>query len=99
MSRQVQCIKLNETAEGLDYPPYPGELGQRIFEQVSKPAWAEWLKHQTTLINEYRLIPVQPEARKFIETEMERYFFGDGGATPEGFVPPPAPAGEPSTYK
>jgi Fe-S cluster biosynthesis and repair protein YggX len=88
MSRTVNCIKLGQEAEGLDRPPYPGELGQRLFEQVSKPAWAEWLKHQTMLIHENRLSPVDPKARKYLEEQMERYFFGEGAAMPEGYVPP-----------
>ena len=88
MSRTVNCIKLGQEAEGLDRPPYPGELGQRLYEQVSKPAWAEWLKHQTMLINENRLSPIDPKARKFLEEQMERYFFGEGAEVPEGYVPP-----------
>ena len=79
---------LGEGAEGLDYPPYPGELGQRIFDNVSKQAWQRWLAHQTILINEYRLTPIEPEARKFLEAEMEKFFFGEGSVTPDEFVPP-----------
>ncbi|WP_295388829.1 oxidative damage protection protein [uncultured Thiodictyon sp.] len=88
MSHTVHCIKLGQEAEGLDRQPYPGELGKRIFEQVSKPAWAQWLRHQTMLINENRLSPMDPKARKFLEEQMERYFFGDGADLPEGYVPP-----------
>jgi Fe-S cluster biosynthesis and repair protein YggX len=88
MSRMVNCVKLGREAEGLDRQPYPGELGQRIFENVSKPAWADWLKHQTMLINENRLSPMDPKARKFLEEQMEQYFFGDGAEMPEGYVPP-----------
>jgi Fe-S cluster biosynthesis and repair protein YggX len=84
----VNCVKLGREAEGLDRAPYPGELGQRIFENVSKPAWADWLKHQTMLINENRLSPMDPKARKFLEEQMEQYFFGGGAAMPEGYVPP-----------
>ena len=87
MSRTVQCVKLGKEAEGLDRPPYPGELGQRIFEQVSKEAWQGWLKHQTILINEHRISPIDPKARKFLEEEMEKFFFGDGSSRPEGYVP------------
>lgn len=87
MSRHVHCVLLKEEAEGLDRPPYPGELGRRIYEQVSKPAWQQWLAHQTMLINEYRLTPIEPRARKFLEEEMEKFFFGDGSSRPEGFVP------------
>ena len=88
MSRMVNCVKLGREAEGLDRPPYPGELGQRIFDNVSKPAWADWLKHQTMLINENRLSPMEPKARAFLEEQMEKYFFGDGAEMPEGYVPP-----------
>jgi Fe-S cluster biosynthesis and repair protein YggX len=88
MSRTVQCVVLKREAPGLDRPPYPGELGKRIFENVSKEAWAGWLKHQTMLINEYRLTPIEPKARKFLESEMEKYFFGAGSQAPEGFQPP-----------
>lgn len=88
MSRIVHCVKLDQDAEGLDRQPYPGALGKRIFEQVSKAAWQQWLRHQTMLINEYRLTPIEPKARKFLEEEMEKYFFGSGSTAPEGFVPP-----------
>jgi Fe-S cluster biosynthesis and repair protein YggX len=88
MSRTVQCVKLGKEAEGLDRPPYPGELGQRIFEQVSKEAWQMWLKHQTILINEHRISPIDPKARKFLEEEMEKFFFGGGSNVPGGFVMP-----------
>ncbi len=87
MSRTVNCVVLGEEAEGLDYAPYPGELGRRIYENVSKQAWQRWLAHQTMLINEYRLTPIEPKARQFLEKEMENFFFGKGSAAPEGFVP------------
>jgi Fe-S cluster biosynthesis and repair protein YggX len=87
MSRTVQCVKLKREAEGLDYAPYPGDLGRRIYDNVSKEAWQGWLRHQTMLINEYRLTPVDPKARKFLEEEMEKYFFGEGSKAPEGYVP------------
>jgi len=87
MSRQVNCVLLGTQAEGLDRPPYPGELGKRIYENVSKVAWQKWLGHQTMLINEYRLSPIEPAARKFLETEMEKYFFGEGSEAPPEFVP------------
>ncbi len=91
MARMVQCVKLGKEAEGLDYPTYPGELGKRIYENVSKDAWKQWLGQQTMLMNEYRLNPMDPKARKFLAEEMERFFFG-GGETkpPEGYVPPAA---------
>lgn len=88
MARMVKCIKLGREAEGLALPPYPGELGKRIFENVSKEAWQMWLKHQTMLINEHRISPIDPKARSFLETEMENFFFGTGSAPPEGYVPP-----------
>ena len=87
MSRTIKCVLLGEEAEGLDYAPYPGELGQRIYDNVSKEAWQRWLGHQTMLINEYRLTPFEPKARKFLEEEMEKFFFGEGSAAPEGYVP------------
>jgi Fe-S cluster biosynthesis and repair protein YggX len=88
MARMVKCVKLGREAEGLDFPTYPGELGKKIFENVSKEAWRAWLGHQTMLMNEYRLNPLDPKARKFLEGEMEKYFFGEGSQAPEGFVPP-----------
>ena len=90
MSRTVRCIKLGREADGLDRQPYPGDLGRRIFEQVSKDAWAQWLRHQTMLINENRLSPMDPKARKFLEQQMELYFFGEGAELPQGYVPPQA---------
>lgn len=86
MTRLVECVLLKRQAPGLERPPYPGPLGQRIFENVSQEAWAQWVKHQTMLINEYRLTPVDPKARRFLETEMEKFFFGAGSQKPEGFV-------------
>lgn len=87
MARMVHCVVLGREAEGLDYAPYPGELGQRIYAQVSKEAWARWLKHQTMLINEYRLSPIEPKARKFLVAEMEKFFFGGGSEKPKEYVP------------
>jgi Fe-S cluster biosynthesis and repair protein YggX len=88
MSRTVNCVMLDKEAEGLDYSPYPGDLGQRIYDGVSKEAWQKWLAHQTMLINEYRLTPIEPEARTFLETEMEKFFFGEGSSAPKEFVAP-----------
>lgn len=88
MARMVNCIKLGKEAEGLDRPTYPGKLGQRIFDNVSKEAWQQWMQHQTILINEHRLSVIDPKAREFLETEMEKFFFGEGSETPEGFTPP-----------
>ncbi|HYX73875.1 MAG TPA: oxidative damage protection protein [Steroidobacteraceae bacterium] len=88
MSRVVRCVLLKREAEGLERAPYPGELGRRIYEQVSKEAWAQWLRHQTLLINEYRLTPIEPKARKFLEAEMEKFFFGAGSQAPQGYQAP-----------
>ena len=88
MARMVKCVKLGKEAEGLDRPTYPGELGKRIYAEVSKEAWQMWLRQQTMLINEYRLSPIEPKARKFLEEQMEKFFFGDGADTPPDFVPP-----------
>lgn len=88
MSRTVQCVILGREAEGMEYPPYPGTLGERIFEHVSKAGWQKWLAHQTTLINEHRLSPIDPDARAFLEKEMEKFFFGEGSEKPAGYVPP-----------
>jgi Fe-S cluster biosynthesis and repair protein YggX len=86
----VKCVKLGKEAEGLTRQPWPGELGKRIFDNVSKEAWQQWLAHQTMLINEYRLNALDANARKFLAEEMEKYFFGEGSAAPGEFVPPPA---------
>jgi len=88
MTRMVKCVKLGKEAEGLDYPTWPGELGRRIYENVSKQAWQMWLGHQTMLMNEYRINPLDPKARKLIQDEMEKFFFGAGSKPPEGYVPP-----------
>ncbi len=89
MPRTVQCVMLKREAPGLDRPPYPGPLGQRIFEHVSREAWARWIQHQIMLINEYRLSPIEPKARQFLEAEMEKFFFGSGSTRPEGYQPSP----------
>jgi Fe-S cluster biosynthesis and repair protein YggX len=86
--RTVHCVKLDKEAPGLRMPPYPGELGKRIYASVSQEAWSGWLRHQTMLINEYRLTPIEAKDRKFLEQEMEKYFFGEGSAAPEQFVAP-----------
>ena len=87
MGKVVNCVKLKREAEGLDRAPYPGDLGQRVFDNVSKEAWQEWLKHQTMLLNEYRVSPIDPKARKFLEEQMEKFFFGDGSELPPDFKP------------
>ncbi len=88
MTRMVQCVKLGKEAEGLKVQPYPGELGKKVFENVSLEAWQMWLKHQTMLINEYRLSPIDPKARKLLEQEMEKFFFGEGASMPPEFIQP-----------
>ncbi len=90
MSRLVDCVRHGANQEGLDRAPYPGEIGQRVYQHVSKRAWSEWLAQQTMLINENRLSPVDPKARKFLQEEMEKFFFGPGSAAPEGYVAPEA---------
>ena len=88
MARTVQCIKLGREADGMDYPPYPGELGKKIYYQVSKEAWAGWIKQQTMLVNENRLSLADPTARKYLSEQTEKYFFGEGADTAQGYVPP-----------
>jgi len=88
MARMVKCIKLGREAEGLDFPPVPGELGKRLWENVSKEAWQQWQKHQTMLVNENRLNLADTRARKYLLAQMEKYFFGEGVDQPAGYVPP-----------
>jgi len=87
MTRMVNCVKLGKEAEGLDRLTYPGDLGQRIFDSISKEAWQGWVNHQTMLLNEYRLSPINPKDRKFLEEEMEKFLFGDGPSEVDNFVP------------
>jgi Fe-S cluster biosynthesis and repair protein YggX len=90
MSRMVQCVKLGCEAEGLDVPPLPGPLGKRVFENVSKQAWQQWVKYQTMLINENRLNLMDPRSRAYLAEQLEKHFF-EGGADPiGGYTPPPA---------
>ncbi len=88
MARIVFCVKQQAEAEGLAYVPWPGPLGQRVYENIGRAAWAEWLAHQTMLINENRLSPLDPKHRAFLEGEMEKFLFGEGAAAPAGYVPP-----------
>ncbi len=88
MARTVKCIKLGREAEGLDFPPYPGELGKRLFENVSKEAWAAWVRQQTMLVNENRLNLADPKARKYLAEQTEAHFFGAGADKAQGYVPP-----------
>ncbi len=90
MTRMVQCAKLGNEAEGLERQPYPGDLGKRIFENISKEAWQMWLRQQTMMINEYRLTPIDPNHRKMLEEAMISFLFNEGGNEPEGFTPPKA---------
>jgi Fe-S cluster biosynthesis and repair protein YggX len=86
MARMVYCTFLKREAEGLDRIPYPGDLGKRIYENISAQAWKQWVSHQTMLLNEYRLSPIEPKARKFLVEEMEKFLFGSGSAKPDQFV-------------
>ena len=86
MARNVNCIKLKREAPGLDYPPYPGALGQRVFEEVSKEAWQQWLEQQKMLVNENRLSLADKKARDYLSQQMERHFFGQGADTAAGYV-------------
>jgi Fe-S cluster biosynthesis and repair protein YggX len=85
MTRMVDCTKLGKPSEGLDHPTWPGELGQKIFEQISKEAWQDWLRQQTILINEYKLNPRDKEHKKYLTTQMEAYLFGDGIVMPDAW--------------
>ncbi|MBU6467792.1 MAG: oxidative damage protection protein [Betaproteobacteria bacterium] len=90
MVRMVNCIKLKKEAPGLDRPPYPGELGMRIYNEVSQEAWAAWIRHQTMLINENRLNLAESSARAYLAKQMEAHFFGEGAEQASGYVPPKA---------
>lgn len=87
MSRMVNCIKLGREAEGLDFPPVPGEIGKRLYESVSKEAWQQWVKLQTMLINENRLSLADPKSRAYLAEQMQKHFFGEGADNVSGFVP------------
>lgn len=88
MSRMVNCAKLGKLLPGLEYTPYPGEIGQKIYDTISQEAWAAWLEHQTMIINEYRLSLIDPKARKILELEMQKFLFEGGGEKPSGYVAP-----------
>ncbi len=88
MARMIMCVKLRRESEGLAFAPWPGELGSRIYEQVSKEAWTMWLAHQTMLINENRLSPLDKKTRPFLEQEMDKFFFSGGSEAPAGYVAP-----------
>lgn len=88
MSRKVMCVKLGREAEGMDFLPYPGALGKRIYDSVSKEAWKQWLELQTMLVNENRLNLADKKARDYLAQQMEKHFFGEGAETAAGYVPP-----------
>ena len=88
MSKKVHCQLLDQELDALAFQTYPGELGKRIFENISQQAWQQWLTLQTMLINENRLSPINPQHRAYLEAEMEKYFFGEGSEKPEGYVAP-----------
>ncbi|MEO8401471.1 MAG: oxidative damage protection protein [Gammaproteobacteria bacterium] len=92
MTRLIHCTKLKKEAEGFETPPYPGELGKKVYAEISKEAWQLWIQHQTMLINEYRLSMLDANARVFLQDEMERFLFGTGSAKPAGYVPPEHPS-------
>jgi Fe-S cluster biosynthesis and repair protein YggX len=83
----VQCVKLKREAEGLDKPPFKGELGQRVFENVSKEAWRGWLEHSKMIINEFRLDLTSEQGQRVWMTELERFFFGEGSDVPPDYKP------------
>ncbi len=87
MTKTIYCTKLKANAPALEQAPFPGELGQKIVDNVSKQAWGDWLNHQTMLINEYRLSMIEPKSRQFLKDEMNAFLFNDGGTKPEGFTP------------
>ncbi len=88
MTRMVYCQALKQELEGLTFQTWPGELGKRIYENISQQAWQQWMNHQTILINEHRLSPLNPEHRKYLEVEMEKFLFGGGSEKPQGYVAP-----------
>jgi Fe-S cluster protector protein len=88
MTRTVQCVKLKREAEGLDFPPYPGEIGQRIYQNISKEAWKQWQDIQTRLVNENRLNLADSRARKYLLQQMEKFLFEDSSVEAQGYVPP-----------
>lgn len=88
MARMVNCSYLKREAQGLDFAPYPGELGKRIYANISKDAWQAWIKHQTMLVNENRLNLADQRARQYLARQMELFLFGEGAEKPAGYVPP-----------
>ena len=90
MARVIHCSMLNKEAEGLDYAPYPGELGKRIYDNISKEAFEQWKRHQTMLVTENRLNLADARARQYLARQMEQFLFGGGADQPTGYVPPAA---------
>lgn len=88
MSKMINCVKLGKEAEAMERAPLPGDLGQRLLDNVSKEGWQLWMQHQTILINENRLSLIDPQAQEFLKKEMEKFLFGEGSEVPEGFTPP-----------
>lgn len=88
MSHMVHCVKLGKEAPGMKFPPFPNELGKRIYDNVSQEAWDSWLRYQTMIINENRLSLADPRARQYITQQMENYFFGEGADHISGYTPP-----------
>ena len=86
--RMVQCIKLGRELPGLTRRPYPGDLGQRIYENVSQEAWNMWLQHMTLIINHYGLSLADPRATQILKEELEAFFFGEDERAPEDWTPP-----------
>lgn len=89
MKRTIYCRKLGKDAEGLSRPPWPGEIGQRIYEEISEQAWRDWLGQQTILINEYKLNPLDRKHKQYLKAQMESYLFGDGITLPDAWNPDP----------
>ncbi len=89
-ARMVKCVKFGREMEGLDRIPWKGELGKRVYENVSKEAWKLWIEHSKMIMNEYRLNPLDPQSQQIMEEQMEQFFFGEGARLPEGYVPPKA---------
>ena len=87
MARTVQCVKLGQELPGLEKPPYPGELGQRIYANVSQQGWEMWRDHAVIVINHYGLTLADPQAQAFLEQQMEEFFFGEDAQMPEGWTP------------
>jgi Fe-S cluster biosynthesis and repair protein YggX len=88
--RMVHCVKFGKDLPGLDRVPWKGEIGKRVYENVSKDAWKLWLEHSKMVMNEYRLNPLDPNSMKIMEEQMEQFFFGEGAKLPEGYVAPKA---------